>query len=205
MDWKVLELRRTQPRTVAPVTFAGPAQVRAYWEGLRSGGAVPDRAQVDPRGLGGVLDRVFLAERIGRGLVQVRIAGSGLAEAAGLDLCGLPLSCIFAASARAELAKVLEPVCDGRILAELDLGAEGAGEDVVARLVLLPLTDGADRQLVLGCFGQGERPFTAPARFTILRRQREQVAPVPGQMPAPMQSPAPVKRLRHLTLVHARD
>ena len=70
----------------APPVFDGPAQVRAYWEGLRQDGRLPARADLDPRGLVGVLDRVLLADRIGRGVAQVRIAGSGLAEFAGLDL-----------------------------------------------------------------------------------------------------------------------
>ena len=68
----------------------GPAELRAYWEALRQSGGLPQRAALDPRGLSGVLDRVFIAERIGRGVVQVRIAGSGLADFAGLDLRGLP-------------------------------------------------------------------------------------------------------------------
>ena len=58
------------------------------------------RAALDPRGMTGVLDRVFLAERIGRGVAQVRIAGSALGEIGGMDLRGLPLTVLFCAEAR---------------------------------------------------------------------------------------------------------
>jgi hypothetical protein len=43
----------------------GPAEVRAYWEGLRRDGAIPARTDLDPRGMADVLDQVFVAERIG--------------------------------------------------------------------------------------------------------------------------------------------
>ncbi|OYW44709.1 MAG: hypothetical protein B7Z31_16160, partial [Rhodobacterales bacterium 12-65-15] len=57
---------RTAPPVQVPV-FDGLAQVRAYWEALRRPGILPARAALDPRGLGNVLDKVFLAERIGPG------------------------------------------------------------------------------------------------------------------------------------------
>lgn len=194
---------------VCPPVFAGLAEVRAYWEGLRQAGGLPERAALDPRGLGGALDRVFLAERIGHGLVQVRIAGSALGALAGIDLRGLPLSCLFAAEARPLLAEVLEEVTRGQGLAELDLGRDRGGPGVQARLLLLPLADGPERRLVLGCLGIApERPGKA-ARFTILRRQVERLAPAPPPAPPPAHAPpaapvpAPLRRLRHLTLVQA--
>lgn len=201
MELTLPELGRFFPWRTPPAVFAGPSQVRAYWEGLRRDGAVPDRTQLDPRGFGGVLDRVFLAERIGQGLVQVRIAGSALCEAAGMDLRGLPLSCLFATESRPMLAEALEPVAQGQTLAELDLGASRGGAGAVARLVLLPLTDGPDRRLVLGCLGHADGLLQAELKFTILRQQVERLAPVVKVDVAR----EPVRRVPHLTLVHARD
>lgn len=201
MDLKLPDFGRVFARPMSPAVLAGPSQVRAYWEGLRQGGGIPDRTQLDPRGFGGVLDRVFLAESIGRGLVQVRIAGSSLCEAAGIDLRGLPLSCLFSAGARPALSEALEQVTDGQALAELDLGANRGGAGAVARLVLLPLTDGPDRRLVLGCLGHAEGVLAPGLKFTILRRQEERLAPVAK----PEAAPEPLRRVPHLTLVHARD
>lgn len=200
MDIKLMDLGRLLHRPASPTVFAGPSQVRAYWEGLRNGKDVPDRAQLDPRGLGGVLDRVFLAERIAKGLVQVRIAGSALTEAAGMDLRGLPLSCLFASGARADLAVALEPVAAGHCIAELDLAANRGGAGVVARLLLLPLTDGPNRGLVLGCLGHAKGVLGPGLKFSILRRQEERLAPI-----APPSAPEqPARKTPHLTLVHSR-
>jgi hypothetical protein len=201
MNQKFPDLGLFRPRPVrpAPVLFAGPSQVRAYWEALRTKGAIPERAALDPRGLAGVLDRVFLAERIGRGLLQVRIAGSALAEIAGIDLRGLPLSCLFAPEARPGLADVVEAVAAGSRLAELDLGSDRGTGAAVARLLLLPLADGPDRRLVLGCLGHAGLP--ARAKLQILRHSEERLD-LPPATPAPA---APVPRHRHLTLVHSRD
>lgn len=201
MDLKLLDFGRRQPRRSMPEIFAGPSQVRAYWEGLRRNGDIPDRSLLDPRGLGGVLDRIFLAERIGKGLIQVRIAGSALAEVAGMDLRGLPLSCIFASESRPALADVLEPVADGRNLVELDLGSSLGGSGAVARLVLLPMADGPDRKLVLGCLGHAEGTLSARVKFTILRRQEERIAA--DVRPVTVVAPQ-MRRMGHLTLVHAR-
>lgn len=198
MELKLGELARLIPRRSGKAAiFAGPAQVRAYWEALRKDGGIPNRTQLDPRGLGGVLDRVFVAERIGKGLVQVRIAGSALAEAAGMDLRGLPLSCLFAAESRDQLADAIEPVSNGSTIVELDLGANRGGPGAVGRLLLLPLLDSGDRRLVLGCFGLADGLIGPRLKLTILRRQEERVAPVAP--PAPVA--APQRRAPYLTLV----
>lgn len=195
VDLKFLDSGRFQP---APTAIPeGLSQVRAYWEALRRGGGIPPRAALDPRGFGGVLDRVFLAERIGRGLAQVRIAGSGLAEFAGLDLRGLPLSCLFSAEARPVLAQVMERVFAGAAVAELDLGSDRA-KGAVARLLLLPLADG-ERRLVLGCLGFAGGRIGAACKFSILRRQEERLAPATAK---PVEdAPLPGRRFGHLTLV----
>jgi len=205
MELKFLEFGRFRPRRTDPAAFAGPSQLRAYWEGLRRAGAVPDRAQLDPRGLTGVLDRVFLAEAIGRGLVQVRIAGSALAEVAGLDLRGLPLSCLFSAEARPALAEAMQPVIEGRSVVVLDLGANQVCPGPVARLVLLPLVDGPNRRLVLGCLGHADGALGPRIKFEILRRQDEGLTvagPACGDVPPP--PPPPQRQAPHLTLVHTR-
>jgi len=216
MTLKLLDFALFRNRNVATPVFDGPAQVRAYWEALRRDGSIPDRAQLDPRGLAGALDRVFLAEAIGRGIVQVRIAGSALTEAAGMDLRGLPLSCLFSANARPQLADALEPVINGLAATELELGA-GSGK-VIGRLLLLPLVDGRDRRLVLGCLGHAKGAMRPHLKLDILHRTEERLGKRPNlaspelalpdlSMPKPALAdlPTPVRRLRHLTLIHARD
>lgn len=194
--------QRRQP-PVRPV-FDGLAQVRAYWEGLRQAGSLPARASLDPRGLEGVLDRVFLAERIGQGLAQVRMAGSGLCDLAGTDLRGLPLSCLFAAEARPLLAQTLERVFSDATLAELDLGADrGKTGITLARLLMLPLADEAGGKLFLGAMGFAA-DGTAQHKFQVLARREERVTLTRTRTgPADTPHEAPIRQIGHLALVHS--
>lgn len=204
-------LDRFRPKRPLPVpmTFDGLAQVRGYWEGLRRGADLPARAAIDPRGLGGVLDRVFLAERIGRGLVQVRIAGSGLADFAGMDVRGLPLSCLFAAESRNQLAVTLERVFTEPAVAEVDLGSDrAAGGGLVARLLLLPLADEGGSKLLLGAVGFAPGP-AARCKFQIRSWRDERLPRAPDLQPDLQPdlpaAPQPIRRIGHLSLVHTSD
>jgi hypothetical protein len=203
MTLTFLDRFRPQPRQVALPTFDGLAQVRAYWEGLRQAGMPPARERLDPRGLGGVLDRVLLAERIGIGLAQVRMAGSALEDFAGIDLRGLPFSCLFAADARPLLAQALERVFGAATVVELDLGTDRqALGQTVARLLLLPLTDAAGGGLLLGAmaFADGQR---VQGKLQILARRDEALPQEACQVLAlSAPRPQPIRQVGHLALVH---
>jgi hypothetical protein len=199
-------LERLRPRREAstPLVFDGLSQVRAYWEGLRDRAALPARTALDPRGLSGVLDRVFLAERIGHGLAQVRIAGSGLADFAGMDLRGLPLSCLFTPESRPLLAQSLELVFEDPAVVEIDLGSDRGGIGVLrARLLLVPLADEGDRKLVMGAFSFAKRT-AGQYKFQVLSRREEHLilSPAPKSNDA---RPEPVRRFGHLSLVHTTE
>lgn len=204
MNLSFLDRFRPQRPAQMPVVFDGLAHVRGYWEGLRRGDTLPARADLDPRGLSGVLDRVFLGQRIGRGLVQVRIAGSGLADFAGMDVRGLPLSCLFAAESRTQLAETVERVFAEPAVAEVDLGSDrAAGGGLVARLLLLPLADEGGMKLILGALSFAPGP-TARCKLQIRswRDERLPRAPTP-----PTEAPVvqPIRRVGHLSLVHVSE
>lgn len=198
-----LDRLRAPSRPALPVTIEGLSQARAYWEGLRQGSALPQRRAVDPRGLVGVLDRVFLADRIGRGIAQIRIAGSGLTEFAGLDVRGLPLSCLFGAESRGLLGETLEQVFIGPAVAEIDLGSDRA-QGPIARLLLLPLDDDTGGRLVLGVLGFAEdRPARCKLQILTRREETLQIIPAPtDDVPHP---PVPLRRRGHLALVHSAE
>jgi len=196
-------LDRLRPRRDPPLpAFEGLAQVRAYWEGLRQPGQLPQRADLDPRGMSGVLDRIFLAERIGRGLVQLRIAGSGLAGFAAMDVRGLPLSCLFTPESRPLLGQTVESVFDNPAIAEIDLAADRlGGSALIARLVLMPLADQGGRKLVLGAMS-----FAAGAKackLQIRARREETLSTTAAEPMTPAPPPQPVRRFGHLALVHS--
>lgn len=186
--------------------FAALQAARAYWEGLRPGGTgIPARSAIDPRGLGPVLDRVFLAEAMAPGQLRLRIAGMAVNELAGADMKGLPLSLLFRPEARAALADACRAVTDTPALAELQAEAERglARPALAARLLLLPLlsSDGA-RQLVLGCLATEGTPGRAPRRFAISRVAVTALAAPPAPAPA-AEAPAGLPRPQRLRLVHS--
>ena len=197
--------------------FPAIAEVRGYWEGLRGTGRIPSRADLDPRGMARALDSVFVAERIGTGLVRLRIAGMGLTDIAGLDMKGLPLSTLFVPEARLQLASVLERVFTLPEAAELHLEAERSiGRPALeARLLLLPLhSNSGARDLVLGCLAtQGEVGRT-PRRFAIARAveerlilpqimERQEEAPIHAFAEAA--APRPIQGKPRLRLVYSAD
>ncbi|WP_309664999.1 PAS domain-containing protein [Tabrizicola sp.] len=198
MDYGILSGLRPNARPGRDLTpLQGIAEVRAYWEGLRQGGGIPARSSLDPRGISGALDRVFLAERIGPGLVQIRLAGNSLSEIAGMDPRGLPLSCLFPPEGRATLARVIERVFEGPVAADLHLQSnrEIARPLLDGRMILLPLLDAAgDCRLMLGCLALQGETGRAPRRFDILNVVEERLRPEPAVVSAP---PPPVSSKVH--------
>lgn len=216
------------PRKDAPA-FAALQSVRGYWEGLRGPNAtIPARSALDPRGLAPALDSVFIAERIGTGLLRLRISGMALTDLAGLDMNGLPISTLFLPEARPRLAQVIERVFTLPQTAELHLEAERTigRPALAARLLLLPLLSNAGAaDLVLGCLATDGQIGRSPRRFAIARTIEERLilpaaavsepdlvfpsapalAPLAGFAEPPARGPLPRAGRRHLRLVHSAD
>jgi len=168
--------------------FAALAEVRAYWEGLRHGGALPRRDQIDPRGIAGALEHVFLVERIAPGLARFRLAGMGISEVMGMDVRGMPVSALFEPPGRDRLAPALETVFRDEVALDLWLEAErGIGRPTLeARMLLLPLiSTRGQTDLALGCLALEGQIGRVPRRFAIAAMLSETLSP---QRPATMPS-----------------
>lgn len=151
-------------------------EVRAYWEALRVGTALPRRDQIDPRGIAGALENVFLLERVAPGLARFRLAGMKLADLMGMEMRGMPLTALFEPDARAKLSDALEPVFSAPSVLELWLAAErGLGRPPLeARMILLPLTGArGEPGLALGCLAFSGDPGRAPRRLMVAGMVRE--------------------------------
>jgi len=149
-------------------------QVRAYWEGLRHEGALPTRAQLNPRGIEGALACAFLAEQVAPGIARFRIAGTQISDLIGMDVRGMPVSCLFAPDARLALMQVAGQVFSDPAVLEMDLKAErNIGRPALeARLLMLPMLNDEGRcTLSLGCLALAGEIGRAPRRFDIARRQ----------------------------------
>ncbi len=166
--------------------------MRAYWESLRQGGAVPLRSDIDPRAIEGALPYAFILERIAPQVARFRVAGQHLTELIGSDARGMPLTTFFLAGSRDRAAAALEQVFQGPEVAELDLRAPGglAGfgrRTLTGRMLLLPLrSDLGDVTRALGCLVTDDMIGRAPRRFEI---DNVVVTPVIAGRPARTSAP----------------
>lgn len=175
--------------------FAQLAEVRAYWEGLRGGTGLPRRDQIDPRGIAGALDTVFLLERVAPGVARFRLAGMQVNDLMGMDVRGMPLSAMIDPASRPRMAEALEALFARPAILTLGLEAErSVGRPALeGRLILLPLISARGPcDLALGCFATHGSAGRAPRRFAISHLASEPLAPVAAEVTAanrPQQTP----------------
>ncbi|MCX7888454.1 MAG: PAS domain-containing protein [Rhodobacteraceae bacterium] len=154
----------------AAASFRPLAQVYAYWDALRGGRPLPLRSEVDPRGIESALDHTFILERIAPEVSRFRLAGSRLADLMGMEVRGMPATCLFAAAARAQAASAIDRVFTAPAILEIGLEAETSfgRPALTARLLVLPLrSDLGDVSRALGCLVAEGQIGRAPRRFVI--------------------------------------
>jgi hypothetical protein len=161
-------------------------KIETYWNSIRKGRLVPQRFEIDPHGLTGVLAHAFILERVSGGLARFRIAGSQLTELAGVELRGMPLSSLFTGDANDELSDAVSATFDDPALVRLKVcSPTGFGKPALnGHIVLLPLrSDLGDITRVLGGFeGQGELGHT-PRKLSIENQSRQGLVGYSGETP----------------------
>jgi len=170
-------------------------QIEAYWEGLRMGRLVPQRSEIDPRGIEQALEYTFILERIAPGLGRFRLSGMHLKDLLGMEVRGMPFTSFFTPAARRKVTDALEMVFDGPQVAELSLMAEtGIGKPALdARVILLPLrSDLGEVTRVLGALVTDGQIGRSPRRFEVTDVQMKVLEP--GRAPATVAEPARAKR-----------
>ncbi len=169
--------------------FPAVNQVDAYWEGLRDGRLMPERAEVDPRGLDSALEYAFMLEHVALGVARVRVAGMHLTDLLGMEVRGMPLTAFFEPEARVRIGKVLDRVVNAHQVADIHLSSgHGIGRPALrARLYLAPLGNGGQGYpRILGCLQSEGRIGRAPRRFGIERMHLRRIVAAAGQgIPAP--------------------
>lgn len=146
------------------------SDLRDYWESLRKGRAVPDRADVEPRGIRRALDYAFILERIAPGAARFRLAGRHLVDLMGMEVRGMPVCSFVGPASRGRLSDLLESVFKAPQMAEiwLEAPAEYGRPALAGRMLMLPLkSDLGDITRALGCLvAEGDIGAT-PRRFNI--------------------------------------
>lgn len=162
-------------------------RVEAYWDGLRQGRPVPSRAEVDPRGLAGVLENCFVAERIAPGMARFRIAGRKMCDVVGQEARGIPLSLLFATTSRMQLEEALEEMFNAPTTCRMAITrAKGfKRSEVSGQMLLLPLRcDLGHVARVLGCVSMAaEVDGPKPAQFDIRSVMHSPLSQTPDSVP----------------------
>ncbi len=206
--------------------------LRGYWEGMRKNGALPQRDDISPRGLGGALENAFIVERIAHGMGRFRVAGSAVADVLGIEPRNMPLTMLLEPVGRATLSRVLDEVFTTATALDITLEAERmiGRPHLAARMILLPLAGAAgEYHQIIGALALSGTIGRAPRRFGITRMRSEAIdAPAsfiaaqrfnlgdrlqeidpPHQPAAPARAPARVPDRGpdrgHLRLVYSRD
>lgn len=146
------------------------AEIRGYWEALRDGRLVPERADVNPRGIDRALEYSFVIERVAPGIGRFRLAGTHLCDVLGMEVRGMPLTAFFVTSSRPQITEASERLFRDPAIIEATLVSEPfQGLPVFsARMLLLPLrSDLGDINRALGCLvAEGDIRRT-PTRFEV--------------------------------------
>ena len=150
--------------------YAAIAQVEAYWEALRGDRLMPNRSEIDPRGIENALENAFIIERIAPGIARLRIAGSHLSNLMGMEVRGMPITSMFTSSARRRFSDTLEEILETPATCMLHLESDAAAGQakLEGQMILLPLkSDMGDISRVLGCLVSSGPLGHTPCRFTV--------------------------------------
>lgn len=175
------------------------SMLRAYWEAVRGTALVPERAQLDPRGIERALSVAFLAERIAPTVARFRLAGMTLNTLMGMEVRGMPLSALFTPDSREALGGALARVFDGPAIAHVALrGEAGLGRPrLEGNLILLPMRaeDGSISRALGGIALRGHAG-TPPRRLDLTGLEVTPLGPTADSspeaaLPRPMPAPPP--------------
>lgn len=154
----------------ARLRFAGLAEMESYWQALRGGREVPNRSDIDPRGIEQTLDFAFIVERVAPGVARFRLAGNYLSDLMGMDVRGMPMTTFFTAATRSTMCDAIEAVFAGPEILEVPLVSEKSiGKPrLEAQLLMLPLkSDLGDISRAIGCLSVQGKSGRAPRRFDL--------------------------------------
>lgn len=155
---------------VSETGFTPLSQVEAYWEALRGTRLMPNRSEIDPRGIEQALEYAFIVERIAPGIARLRIAGSHLSDLMGMEVRGMPLTAFITPASRRQLSDTLEEVFETPATCTIMLHSEkGPGMPPMdARLILMPLkSDLGDVSRILGALVSVGDMGRSPRRFDV--------------------------------------
>ena len=115
----------------------------AYWNEVRAGRLAPQRLEIEPSRIAGILSETFMLERIDARTYQFRLAGTRLCELFGSELRGRNFLEGWGEEDRSVLSRDLATICEQGAVAVLELeGSSDTRHRVALEAILLPLVHG---------------------------------------------------------------
>ncbi|WP_203423188.1 PAS domain-containing protein [Sinorhizobium sp. BG8] len=147
-------------------------QIYEYWNRLRGDRELPDRKDIEPADVRGILPDLFILEQAGRFAPRFRLAGTRLCANFGRELRGIGFPDLWSAESVNRTARITENVMRCRTPAVMQVSAYGqSASGTEAEVVLLPLSSqGGACDRVLGAFApiQPIDPLAVPFRYMTL-------------------------------------
>lgn len=171
------------PETGRPFPSRTTDVVRAHWQNLRHGHALPHRDAIDPRKINGVLDQVVLIERSVAGKATFRVSGMAINAITAKELRGMPFENIFVPHDRFRLGTLMRALFERPSILSMQLSADNdtAQPSLLARMQFFPLQGPRGScDLAIGGIDLKRAMGTAPRHFKIERALSE-----PLQQPGP--------------------
>lgn len=145
-------------------------ELESYWRSLPRVRGVPQRKDIDPSKMDGLLENSFILERVAPGVARIRVAGRGITNLLGIEPRGVPLTAAFLPAARATISRNLETAFTSPGLVEIELiGPRAVGQPLLkGKVLLLPLRDDHGRVTrVMGALVMSGRRGLGGRRFDI--------------------------------------
>ena len=132
-----------------------------YWNEMRAGRLAPQRLEIEPSRIAGILSETFMLERIDAGTYQYRLAGTRLCEMFGSELRGRNFLDDWSEEDRHVLARDLASVCERGAVAVIGLqGTSDKRHRVELEAVLLPLVHAGQRiSRIIGAMSATSAPY----------------------------------------------
>jgi hypothetical protein len=145
-----------------------------YWNELRAGRLAPQRLEIEPSRIAGILSETFMLERVEAGNYQFRLAGTRLCELFSSELRGSNFLDGWSDADRSVLERQLTTICQQGAVVVLGIeGGEGRHR-IELEAILLPLLHAGNRiARIIGAMSATSAPHwleTEPLRSRRLTR-----------------------------------
>ena len=132
----------------------------AYWDGKRAGARAPDRSEIEPGDVRGLLGDIFVLSYDPSAGYPFRVAGTRISALLGCDPKGSSFAALFQPGSRREIEDIIGIVAEEMLAVVAGISATaGDGSTAHLELLLLPFNNRAHTPLsltgLLAPFGDG--------------------------------------------------